>query len=107
MLKRKRHTALSALLSIVFTIACAGAALGQQAGDAKDKPVTQAAASSNPQTVNAQQSGAWTVGLDPTRNTVQLPNTPSDPLPVKVVGSNPARTPFQKRIIVTPTGTAN
>src|SRR5215212_716514 len=105
--KRKRHTALSALLSIFFAFACAGAALGQQAGDAKSAPVTQAAGTSNTQTVNAQQGGAWSVGIDPTRNAVQLTNTASDPLPVKVVGNNPARRPFQKRIIVTPTGTGN
>jgi hypothetical protein len=105
--KRKRHTALSALLSIAFVLASAVAALGQQAGDAKSAPVTQAAPTSNTQTVNAQQGGAWSVGIDPTRNTVQLPNTTSDPLPVKVVGNNPARRPFQKRIIVSVTGTGN
>jgi hypothetical protein len=105
--QRKRHTALSALLSIAFVLASAVAALGQQATDAKSAPVTQAAPTSNIQTVNAQQGGAWSVGIDPAKNTVQLPNTTSDPLPVKVVGSNPARRPFQKRIIVSPTGTGN
>jgi hypothetical protein len=105
--KRKRHAALSALLSIAFVLASAVAALGQQAGDAKTGAVTTAAGTSNVQTVNAQQGGAWSVGIDPTKNTVQLPNTTSDPLPVKVVGSNPARRPFQKRIIVTPLGTGN
>jgi hypothetical protein len=107
MQQRKRHTALSALLSIAFVLASAVAALGQQAADAKGAPVTQAAPTSSTQTVNAQQSGAGTIGIDPAKNTVQLPNTTSDPLPVKVVGSNPARRPFQKRIIVTPLGTGN
>ena len=105
--KRKRHTALSALLSIAFVLASAVAALGQQTGDAKTGAVTQAAGASNVQTVNAQQGGAWAVGIDPAKNTVQLPNTTSDPLPVKVVGSNPARRPFQKRVIVQPLGTGN
>jgi hypothetical protein len=102
---RKRRTPLSTLLSIAFVLVSAVSALGQQAGDVKSAPVTQAAPTSSTQTVNAQQSGAWTVGIDPARNTVQLPNTTSDPLPVKVVGSNPARRPFQKRIIVQPLGT--
>src|SRR5829696_2657966 len=103
--KRKRHPALTALLSIAFAFACAGAAFGQQAADAKSAPATQAAPTSNTQTVNAQQSGAWAVGIDPTNNSVRLPNTTSDPLPVKVVGGAPARKPFQKRVLLTPLGT--
>ena len=102
--QRKRHPALSALLSIAFVIASAAAALGQQAGDVKTGAVTQAAGTSNIQTVSAQQGGAWAVGIDPTKNTVQLPNTTSDPLPVKVVGSGSARKPFQKRVLVQPLG---
>jgi hypothetical protein len=98
--QRKRHTALSALLSIAFVLASAVAALGQQAGDAKAGAVTQAAGASNVQTVNAQQGGAWSVGIDPAKNTVQLPNTTSDPLPVKVVASGPGRKPFQTRVSV-------
>jgi hypothetical protein len=45
------------------------------------------------------------VGIDPAKNTVQLPNTTDNPLPVKVVGSGSARKPFQARVFVTPAGT--
>ena len=59
----------------------------------------------DPQTVSAQQSGAWTVGIDPTKNLVNVTNTASDPLSVKLVGTGPTRKPFQFRTIITPSGT--
>ena len=45
-------------------------------------------------TVQAQQAGAWSVGLDPSQNTVRVGNTEADPVPVANV--NDARQPFQR-----------
>jgi hypothetical protein len=42
---------------------------------------------------------APTVGIDPAKNTVRLPNTPADPLAVKLAGE-PARRPFQMGVNV-------
>lgn len=46
------------------------------------------------------------VGIDPQNNIVRLPNTPENPLSVKVENT-PVRKPFQTRIIVTPAGIGN
>ena len=43
------------------------------------------------------------VGIDPAKNVVQLPNTPANPLSVKVENT-PAKKAFQKRISVAPMG---
>src|SRR5215210_1314171 len=67
--------------------------------DAKKETAANASPTVNTQTVNAQQAGPWTVGIDPTKNTVQLSNSPANPLPVKVVDGGPARKPFQARIV--------
>ena len=96
-------TQYSSILLIVFVLAIASAS-GQTARPG-DSP--GAAPSGSPQTVNAQQSGAWTVGIDPAKNTVKLASTPSDPLAVKLVNSGSARKPFQFRMIVAPTGIGN
>lgn len=89
------------ILSIVLLVGV-GAVLGQT-----ERQGTSAAAvgGGNPQTVNAQQSGAWTVGIDPTKNSVNVTNTTSDPLSVKLVGNAPTRKPFQFRTIIVPAGT--
>ena len=97
--KLKRYLAIPTVLSMVFVIALANTAFGQKTEETKI-PVVNAA---NPQTVNAQQSGQWTVGIDPAKNTVQLPNTPANPLSVKVENSQ-VRKPFQARVIVGPQG---
>jgi hypothetical protein len=60
---------------------------------------TNASPTVNTQTVNAQQSGVWTVGIDQTKNTVQLSNSQANPLPVKLIDSGSARKPFQARVI--------
>ena len=98
--KLKRYIAIQTVLSMLFVIALANTAFGQKTDETKT-PVVNAA---NPQTVNAQQSGQWTVGIDPSKNTVQLPNTPANPLSVKVENA-PVRKPFQARAFVTPAGT--
>jgi hypothetical protein len=53
-----------------------------------------------------QTENSKTVGIDPTRNIVQLPNTATNPLSVKVENA-PARKPFQARVIVSPAGIGN
>ena len=73
-------------VALLMTIVIAGSAHAQR--------------SSTPQTVNAQQAGPWTVGVDPANNTVRLPNTDADPLPVKIAASGPARKAFQSRVVV-------
>jgi len=46
------------------------------------------------------------VGIDPEQNTVRLPNTAANPLPVRVENA-PVRKPFQARVVVSPAGTGN
>jgi hypothetical protein len=103
--KLKRFLTLRAALSMVFVTVLAGAASGQKTTETKETDANKTATVNlaNPQTVNAQQSGAWTVGIDPSKNTVQLPNTPANPLSVKVENT-PARKPFQARVSVGPAG---
>ena len=48
-----------------------------------------------------QTDNTKTVGIDPAKNTVQLPNNAANPLSVKVEN---VRKPFQKRISVAPLG---
>ena len=50
-----------------------------------------------------QTDNTKTVGIDPAKNTVQLPNNAANPLSVKVENS-PVRKPFQARVFVTPLG---
>jgi hypothetical protein len=66
--------------------------------DAKKETPTNVSPTVNTQTVNAQQSGSWTVGIDQTKNTVQLSNSLANPLPVKLVDSGSSRKPFQTRL---------
>ena len=89
------------LLSVVFMISASSAIFGQTAR--ADQKADNKANAANPQTVDARQSGEWTVGINPVKNTVQLVNTSTDPLPVKVMKDG-SRKPFQRRIIVTPLG---
>lgn len=51
------------------------------------------------QTVNAQQAGTWTVGIDQANNAVKLQSSDTDPVTVKLVGAGPGRKPYQARII--------
>jgi hypothetical protein len=48
--------------------------------------------------VMGQQAKTTVVGIDPERNLVRLPNSPSDPLAVKLVEDGSTRKPFQVRI---------
>ena len=98
--KLKNYFAASSALAILLTVAFSGSALGQsdnsKKADSTEKPAANAG---NIQTVDARQSGAWTVGIDPTKNTVQIANT-TDPLPVKVVENSQKKKVFQARAIV-------
>ena len=94
---RKHYSALSAVLSIAFVFVLAGTAFGQQTVDAKNGAAAQNA--------HTQQGGASAADLDLAKNTVQLPATASAPSALKVSGSGSGRIPFQRRMIVTPTGT--
>ena len=87
------------ILSVVLLVGV-GAVLGQTA---RQDASAAAAGGGNPQTVNAQQSGAWTVGIDPAKNSVKVTNEATDPLAVKVIGNAPLRKPFQFRAFVLPT----
>lgn len=91
--KLKHYLSLPFGLSIIFVVALASSAAAQKNGETKNSDATTNANVGNIQTVDARQSGIWSVGIDPTKNTVQLPNTESNPLPVKVVGSGSARKP--------------
>jgi hypothetical protein len=79
-------------------LAIAAASVSAQTKEAKNvlekSPVTSVA---NTQTVDARQSGAWTVGIDPARSVVIVQNSAADPLSVSVVDPN-GRQPFQMRV---------
>jgi hypothetical protein len=105
MYNRKRYSAISAVLSIAFVFAFAGAAFGQQAEVTRNVAVTQAAAAATTQADNAPQNGHAAVDIDPTKTTAHLPNPPSEPSPLKAAGGGSARIPFQRRVIVQPTST--
>ena len=103
MLRLATHTRTITLTAIILGIVGFAAA---QTSETKDSGPTKApnAAASNPQTVNAQQSGAWTVGLDSGKNTVRIGNTEAEPVPVKVMPTSNGRKAFQARLIVAPQG---
>jgi hypothetical protein len=46
---------------------------------------TNSAAAANPQTVNAQQAGSWTVGIDTAKNSVRVTNSVAEAVPVQIV----------------------
>jgi hypothetical protein len=98
MKKLKQYLFIPALFSLVFGNAHAAPAFGQKTDETKN------AAAANEKTVDARQSGDWTVGIDPSKNTVKLANTPDNPLSVKVENTA-VRKPFQARVFVTPQGT--
>lgn len=98
MKKRVINTAAkTAMLFSLFLIAT-GSLFAQTAGTTK-AAATNGAAAASPQTVNAQQSGQWTVGIDSAKNAVRVTNTEAEALPVKVVGTTgSARKPVQFRL---------
>lgn len=85
---------------VALLLVLSSALLAQSTSNSKE-PTASAAPTGSTQTVNAQQSGEWTLGIDPAKNTVQLANSEANPLPVKIAPSGPARKPFQRRVIVT------
>jgi hypothetical protein len=98
-MNKHRNYFVIAIYALVLAVASAAPTFGQTRKDAA------AAANTNPQLVDARQSGVWNVGIDETRNAVRLTNTDANPLAVKVIGSGPARKAFQFRMIVNPTST--
>ena len=84
-----------AVLPFALVIAATSLASAQTAG--KD-PAQQAAPSTNTQTVNAQQSGPWTVGIDASKNNVKVVTSDAEPITVKLLGAGAGRKPFQTRI---------
>jgi hypothetical protein len=98
--KLKNHFVITFALAILFIAALNGSASGQSGGnktaDSAEKSVANA---DNTKTVDARQSGAWTVEISSTQNTVQLSNTAINPLPVKIIESG-AKKPFQTRASV-------
>jgi hypothetical protein len=58
------------------------------------------APASGTQTVNAQQAGTWTVGIDQAKNAVKLQSSDTEPVTVKLVGTGVGRKPFQFRMSV-------
>ena len=99
-----RNLITAAMLSGVIAIAASVTAFGQENKSVEPNKAVGNAPTSNIQTVNAQQSGVWNVGIDPVQNTVQVANTKANPVAVKVYGSGSARKAFQARMIVAPLG---
>jgi hypothetical protein len=96
--KIKKRVAVRGVLSIGLILLVTSSLFGQSADQSKQADAAaQPGGGGGTQTVNAQQSGSWTIGLDPVRNTVRLANSEADPLPVKVI-SNGGRKAYQKRI---------
>lgn len=98
--KLKNRSANTIALAIIFIATLSGLSFGQSASskntDSAEKKTT---ATDNAKTVDARQSGIWTVGIEPTKNTVQISNSTTNPLPVKIIESG-ARKPFQTRASV-------
>ena len=101
--KFKYYLIIPTVFSIALVFALANQAFGQKTEETKNTDATKTANVNlaNSQTVDARQSGVWTVGIDPAKSTVQLANTPTNPLSVKVENT---RKPFQARISVAPLG---
>jgi hypothetical protein len=81
------------LLTLLFTVSVSTPVFAQTSAD-KKAPTTNVA---NTQTVDARQSGSWTVGIDPARSTVNVQTSVMDPLSVSVVDPY-GRQPFQMRV---------
>ena len=86
----------TAMLFSLFLIA-AGSIIAQTPGTTK-AAATNLSSAASPQTVNAQQSGPWTVGIDAAKNSVRIANTDADAVTVKLTGNGAGRKPFQFRL---------
>jgi hypothetical protein len=73
------HLAVITRVIITVVVAFTGGSIAQGIDSNK---VELSAPTANTQTVDARQSGTWTVGIDPAKNAVQLSNTTANPLPV-------------------------
>ena len=96
-MNKLRNNLAIAIFALTLAVVSAGSAFGQTTKEVSAAPNT------NPQLVDARQSGAWDVGIDETKNTVKLTNSDANPLAVKVIGSGSARKAFQFRLAVNPT----
>ena len=86
MLKQIIHT--RALLLIASILGITGIAAAQSPENKENgSGKTQPPAASNPRTVNAVQSGPWTVRLDQAKNTVRVAHTDVEPVPVKIMST--------------------
>jgi hypothetical protein len=95
--KLKNYVTVKTALAIIFAVAFSGLAFGQSDNSKKADSKKETNANQSDKTVDARQNGEWTVGINPIKNTIQLANTTTNPLPVKVVESG-ARRAFQTRI---------
>lgn len=103
MLKQIIHT--RALLLIASILGITGIAAAQSPENKENgSGKTQPPAASNPRTVNAVQSGPWTVRLDQAKNTVRVANTDAEPMPVKIMTTGNGKKAFQARLVVAPQG---
>lgn len=97
------HSKIFIIAAVALVVAIGGG--GSAVAQSQDKNA-KAAEAAAPKTVNAQQEGKWSVGVDPNRNTVRLTNSDADPLAVKVIGSaSSTRKAVQFRLAVGPTST--
>ena len=82
-------------LSLIALFSASG--LAQSSAENKDKEKSPVTSVATTQTVDARQSGAWTVGIDPAKNTVNVQNSAAGPLSVTLVDPN-GRQPFHMRV---------
>ena len=87
------YTAAKTALLFAFVLVLTSSSFAQSAAK-KEEGVVGAAAT---QTVNWQQRGPWTVGIDSAKNTVHVASSPADPVAVEFVVVGSARKPFQVR----------
>jgi hypothetical protein len=81
---------------VAVIVSMSGIAIGQTKSPNAKEAVSAPTASGNTQTVDARQSGTWSVGIDPTKNVVAVQNSASGPLSV-IVANTTGRVPFQIR----------
>ena len=96
-MNRLINTAVKTAMLFSLLIIATGSIVAQSPGTTK-AAATNIASAATPQTVNAQQSGPWTVGIDAAKNSVRIANTDAEPVTVKLVGTGAGRKPFQFRL---------
>lgn len=99
--KLKNYAAVKTALAILFVVAFGGSTFGQSDNSKKADSNREANANQAAiKTVDARQNGIWTVGIDPTKNSVQFADKSTESLPLKAKESDPVRKPFQTRAAV-------